>query len=1011
MASQKIKGITIEIGGDTSKLGKALEASEKQTRSLQGELKQINKLLNEGDPKNVELLAQKQAVLTSEIEETSKKLELLREAERQVTEQFKQGKVSEDQVRALQREIIKAESSLSSAKNELKETNTALENADDSAEDLDRSLEDLEGSSKKAGDGFSVMKGALANLVADGIQAASGAVKDFAKESIKTGMDFESAMAEVAAISGATGEDLKLLEDTAKKYGATTVFSASESAAALKYMSLAGWDAKQSADALGSVLNLAAASGMDLAQASDIVTDYLSAFGMQAKDSTYFADMLAYAQANSNTSVDQLAEAYRNCAAVLNASGQDVETTTSLLAQMANQGFKGSEAGTALTAIMRDMTAKMKDGSIMVGKTAIAVQDANGNYRDMTDILKDVEKATDGMGEAERATALATTFTADSTKGLSLLLNAGVGSAEDFEKALRDAGGTADKMGDIMNDNANGDVKAMKSALEDLQISLYDELQPSIRDIVQTITTDVIPVLKNTLIPAIKDFLNFILNNGDAILATISGIGAAFLVWNVATMINGVVTAIKAFKLANEGATVAQWLFNAAMNANPLVLVATLVAALVAAIVTFIATNDDARAKFIEVWEGIQEKAKAVIDAIVGFFSGVIDWVKENWQGLLLFLVNPFAGAFKLIYDNCEVFRNFVDNFVATIKEFFVNLGNSIADKAREIWSKIVEIFTPAIEFFSAIFSSIYNTLSSIVSVIIEILKGCWEIIKAVFSIVASWFNEHVLEPVKKAFDTAWKAISGFASSAWDAIKKVWNVVSGWFNDKIISPVSKIFSSMWDSLKNGASKAWSGIKSVFSSCAEFFRSTFETAWKKVKDVFSTGGKIFDGIKEGIVSAFTSIVNAIIRGVNKVVAVPFKGINDVLDKLRSFEILEMKPFKGIGSITVPKIPELARGGILKRGQMGLLEGDGAEAVVPLEKNTEWTRNVARQINEFKDQNRSSYDNALLRRLEDIYKKLDKLKQNIVLDSGVLVGETIDQIDERLATTYSMKARGI
>ena len=178
-----------------------------------------------------------------------------------------------------------------------------------------------------------------------------------------------------------------MMEDTARQYGATTVFSASEAAEALKYMSLAGWDAQQSTDALGGVLNLAAASSMGLGEASDMVTDYLSAFGMEANKSTYFADMLAYAQSNSNTTAAQLGEAYKNSAANMHAAGQDVETTTSLLEAMANQGRKGSEAGTTLGAMMRDITAKMDDGAIKIGETSIAVQYASGNFRDMTYIL------------------------------------------------------------------------------------------------------------------------------------------------------------------------------------------------------------------------------------------------------------------------------------------------------------------------------------------------------------------------------------------------------------------------------------------------------------------------------------------------------------------------------------------------------------------------------------------------------------------------------------------------
>lgn len=285
-----------------------------------------------------------------------------------------------------------------------------------------------------------------------------GKIKDFASDSIELGKGYTSMMSEVQAISGASAAEMEQLEATAREYGATTVFSASEAAEALKYMSLAGWDANQSASALGGVLNLAAASGMGLGQASDMVTDYLSAFGMEASQASYFADMLAFAQSNSNTTAEALGEAYRNSAANMHAAGQDVETTTSLLEAMANQGYKGSEAGTALAAVMRDITQKMDEGVIKIGETAIAVQDSEGNFRDLTDILTDVESATDGMGDAQKAAALGTTFTADSIKAMNMILTEGMSTISGYEEELRNAGGTAENMAGIMNDNLSGDM-------------------------------------------------------------------------------------------------------------------------------------------------------------------------------------------------------------------------------------------------------------------------------------------------------------------------------------------------------------------------------------------------------------------------------------------------------------------------------------------------------------------------------------------------------------------------
>ena len=223
---------------------------------------------------------------------------------------------------------------------------------------------------------------------------------------VKTQSQFHDSMANVKALSGATGEEFEKLKQTAMEFGETTVFSASECADALGYMALAGWDANQSTEALPGILNLAAASQMDLAEASDLCTDYMSAFGMEASEAGHFADVLAYAQANSNTTTAMLGDAFKNCAVNAKAFGLDVEQTTALLGKLADQGLKGSEAGTALNAVFRDMSSKMEDGAIKIGNMSVKVTDAQGNFRDMTDIIRDVNNATDGLSESEKMVAL-----------------------------------------------------------------------------------------------------------------------------------------------------------------------------------------------------------------------------------------------------------------------------------------------------------------------------------------------------------------------------------------------------------------------------------------------------------------------------------------------------------------------------------------------------------------------------------------------------------------------------
>ena len=219
-------------------------------------------------------------------------------------------------------------------------------------------------------------------------------------------------------------------------------------------------------------------------------------------------------------------------------------------------------------------------------------------------------------------------------------------------------------------------------------------------------------------------------------------------------------------------------------------------------------------------------------------------------------------------------------------------------------------------------------------------IQTVWQAVSSFF--IGSWEN----------LKSSWSAVGEFfknsVSETWDGIKSILETVSDWFNETIISPVSTFFSTMWNGLVAGASGAWEGIKSVFSVITEWFGTKFTEAWTAVKNVFSTGGQIFDGIKEGITSAFKTVVNAIIRGINKVVSIPFNAINRVLDRLRNLSIMDIQPFGWLSDISVPKIPELREGGVLRKGKIGFLEGDGDEAVVPLEKNTRWIDEVSARI---------------------------------------------------------------
>ena len=315
--------------------------------------------------------------------------------------------------------------------------------------------------------------------------------------------------------------------------------------------------------------------------------------------------------------------------------------------------------------------------------------------------------------------------------------------------------------------------------------------------------------------------------------------------------------------------------------------------------------------------------------------------MSANPIGIIIAIIAALVAAFVVLWNKSEGFRN-----------FWIGLWDKIKEVCSVVWEAIKGFFTSAFETVQGVWSGITSFFSNI-----------WENIKNIFINFVTWIYENTIKPVNDFFSNLWDTIKNAASNAWEGIKSIFINVATWIYDNTIKPVNDFFSGMWDNVKNTASNAWEGIKSIFSKVATFFKDTFQNAWQKVKDVFSTGGKIFSGIKDGIVSAFKNIVNTIIRGINKVVAIPFNAINAMLDKIRSIEILGVSPFSWIGKISVPQIPELERGTILKKGQVGLLEGNGAEAVVPLERNKYWIKAVAEDMkNQLKDNSLSNISNT-------------------------------------------------
>ena len=760
-----------------------------------------------------------------------------------------QGETS-DEARELARQI----QDLSS---ELHENKTKLSDAEYAADKLDNSLEEVESSAKKADDGFTMFKATLANLAADAIMRAVDGIKNLVGNVIELGQNFTSTMSEVSAISGATGEDFEKLEACAREYGATTVFSASNAAEALKYMSLAGWDADQSTSALGGVLNLAAASGMELGAASDMVTDYLSAFAMEAGDAAYFADLLSYAQSHSNTTAEALGEAYKNCAANLNAAGQDVETVTSLLEGMANQGYKGSEAGTAMAAIMRDITNGMKDGAIKIGKTSVAVMDAQGNFRDLTDILTEVEAATNGMGDAERAVALSSTFTADSTKGLNLILNEGMDNIAGYEEELRGASGSAEEMANIMNDNLSGDVAAMNSAFEELGLKIYDALESKLRAGVQFITNGVIPAIE------------WLGGHIPEVAIAVSGLGAVIAAMNWGTISSKIAMVKGALvKLAAALGGVSL----------PAIAIIAVITAVALAFTNLWKNNEEFRNKITAIWDGIKAKfdefGQGIVDRLnaLGFeFEDITEVMKAVWDGFCEVLAPIFEGVFQQI-------SNILNEALDILTGLFDIFAGIFTGDWDMVWQGVQEVFGAVWDFVVATFENWISTFTSLADTVLGWFGTDWETV---------WTN------IKTFFSDTWNAISSFFSGILTGIKTfftdTWNTIVSFFSGILSGIYSSVTGTMteihdtltniWDSITGFLSGAWETIKNIvtvgimavkeiISAAFQIITLPFRFIWENCKDtvlsiwetIKSVIGEKIDAVKEKITTVTTAISN-------------------------------------------------------------------------------------------------------------------------------------------------------
>lgn len=824
MAS-RIKGITVEIGGDTTGLDKALKSVNTTIKTTQSSLKDVNKLLKL-DPGNTELVTQKQKLLKDVVAATKEKLEALKTAQEQAKQQLENGDLGQDKYDALQREIVETEEELRRLQEEAASTSTALAKIDEAGQKLERVGDSI------ASTGKTLTRNVTTPIVGLGVAA------------VKTAADFDTSMSQVAAISGATGDDLQDLRDKAREMGSKTKFSASEAADAMTYMAMAGWKTGDMLGGIEGIMNLAAASGEDLATTSDIVTDALTAFGLSADDAGHFADILAAASSNANTNVSMMGETFKYAAPIAGALGFSAEDTAEAIGLMANAGIKGSQAGTSLRTIMNNLTGPITLAGEKLGEVTIQTTNADGSMRDLSDILADCRGAFSQLSESEQAQAAEMLVGKNAMSGFLALMNAAPADIDKLSSAIDNCDGTAEQMALTMQDNLAGQLTILKSQLQELAISFGEILMPVIRNIV-------------TKIQAFIDKLNNMDESQKrtivTILAVVAAIGPLLLI--IGTVISKVGVAMQGFvKLASRAKKLSAAVkagtgifgkLGAALGgiSAPVLAVVAVIAVLVAAFVHLWNTNDGFREAIIGTWDKIKTTVSSFVEGIkerfaaLGIsFSDITETLKAIWDGFCAVLAPVFEGVWNAI----SVILDTVLGVITGILDVFIGIFTGNWDQA---WTGIKEIF-----------SSIWEGIKGILSTAVDIITGIVDV--ALGWIGSTW--ESIWSGIKSFFEGIWNGISSFFSGIWSTITSLVTTA--------LNGIRSFFTTTWTAIKTTVTTIWNGIKTSISTVLTSIRTNISTVWTNIKTTITTA---VTSIRTGISTAFTSVrttISSIFSGI-------------------------------------------------------------------------------------------------------------------------------------------------
>ncbi|MCG2384856.1 phage tail tape measure protein [Staphylococcus epidermidis] len=938
--AERIKGLQIDLSMKDMGVQRSISEIKRSFKGLNADLKLSNNNFKYSE-KSLNSYKLRTRELSNAVKESRANVAALKAKYQQVAQQ--QG-ANSAQASRLRQEYSKQANSLNYLENELEQTRNKYREmiaASKSAVGrMGATFTELGPRIKSIGDSMKSVGRSMSMYVTAPIAAGFGAA-------MKKSIDFDDTMRKVKATSGATGDEFNQLRTKALQMGRDTKFTASESAEAMNYMALAGWDTKQMISGIGGVMNLAAASGEDLATVSDIVTDNLTAFGMKAKDSTHFADVMAQTSSKANTDVRGLGEAFKYAAPVAGALGYTVEDTSIAIGLMSNAGIKGEKAGTALRTMFTNLAKPTKAMKDKMDELGISITDSNGEMLPMRDVMDQLRTKMGGLSKDQQAAAASTIFGKEAMSGALAVINASDEDYKKLTKSIDGSSGASKRMANEMEGGIGGAMRKMKSAIESLAISLGDALAPMLYKIATWVTKlaskfsnlpsgvqktiAVVGLLAAAIGPLLMVFGVMVSTIGSAmtvlgpLMTSIKTLSFITRAWGAATAFTNTILGVAKgqialqtvltgkYSIVTKGAALATKGLGLAIRfmTGPVGIVITAIGLLVAGLIHLWKTNSSFRNSVITAWNAIKNSAVTIFGFIKTFIVAIWNAIKAStiavWNGIKTVAVATWNGIKLAILHP-----------IRTLKTILSTIWNAMKNSAIKIWTAlkngviaIIKAYVAQVKFninlIKRIVVTIFNAIKNFsIKVWTALKNGVLGIVRTLRKGVLSVFNalkkgvSAIFNAIKNATVRIWTAMKNTvinrAKALWSGVKNTWNALKkGTIG--IFKAVGSFMSSKWNSIKKGtvnkAKALWSGVKGAWGSLKKGTHNTMNAVGgfmsKKWNGIKSTTVSIVNSMKSKVMGTMNQMrdgIKTVTGKIGNLFGGMVKGVKKGLNKLIS-----------------------------------------------------------------------------------------------------------------------------